>query len=157
MTAIQRRHYKLNEDIISKVRMLAEYGAPVEHIAPAVGVSDSALRLWLANAKGDNPTEEEMALLAAFNEGRSAGGMRLIAKIAESASNGDTKDAQWMLTHAPAFRRHYSDNAAVTRALREGIDMAVQAMAEAGLTPELERNLLLRIQAKSGQQLVEAE
>jgi hypothetical protein len=157
MTAIQRRHYKLNEDIISKVRVLAEYGAPVEHIAPAVGVSDSALRLWLANAKGDNPTEEEMALLAAFNEGRSAGGMRLIAKIAESASNGDTKDAQWMLTHAPAFRRHYSDNAAVTRALREGIDMAVQAMAEAGLTPELERNLLLRIQAKSGQQLVEAE
>jgi len=55
-----------------------------------------------------------------------------------------------MLTHAPAFRKHYSDNAAVTRARQEGIEAAVQAIAEAGLTPEQERDLLLRITAKTG-------
>ncbi len=62
-----------------------------------------------------------------------------------------------MLTHAPAYRKHYSDNAAVTRARAEGIEAAVAAIAEAGLTPDQERMVLLRIQAKTGQQLLPAD
>jgi hypothetical protein len=119
-----RRHYKLNDDVIKKVRFLAEYGAPLEHIAPAAGVSFPALRMWLDNAKGPDPTREEVALLAAINEGRSKGGMRLISKVAEQADEGDFKAATWMLTHSPAFRDHYSDNAAVNRARQEGIEAA---------------------------------
>ena len=145
-----RRHYKLNDDVIKKVRFLAEFGAPLEHIAPAAGVSFRAMLQWLDNAKGENPTPEEMRLLQAVNDGRAAGGMRLMGKIAEQAENGDIKASTWMLTHAPAFRKHYSDNAAVTRARQEGIEAAVQAIAEAGLTPEQERDLLLRITAKTG-------
>tara|TARA_R110000868_G_scaffold31638_6_gene115953 strand:+ start:4127 stop:4594 length:468 start_codon:yes stop_codon:yes gene_type:complete len=145
-----RRHYKLNDDVIKKVRFLAEFGAPLEHIAPAAGVSFPALRMWLDNAKGPDPTREEIALLAAVNEGRSKGGMRLISKIAQQADGGDFKAATWMLTHNPAFRDHYSDNAAVTRAKQEGIEAALQAIAEAGLAPDQERDLLLRITAKTG-------
>lgn len=154
---LARRHYKLNDEVINKVRFLAEFGAPLEHIASAVGVSYPSFRMWIANAKGDNPTREEIALLAAVNEGRAAGGLRLVSKIAESADKGETKDAQWLLTHAPAYRRHYSDNAAVTRARAEGIEAAVAAIAEAGLTPDQERMVLLRIQAKTGQQLLPAD
>ncbi|MGA1562533.1 MAG: hypothetical protein ACO376_06060, partial [Gammaproteobacteria bacterium] len=116
-----RRHYKLNDDVLKKVRFLCEYGAPLEHIAPAVGVSYAAFRLWLDNAKGNDATDKELALLAAVNDGRAAGGLRLVSKIAESADKGDTKDAQWLLTHAPAYRRHYSDNAAVTKAFSDGV------------------------------------
>jgi hypothetical protein len=145
-----RRHYKLNDDVIKKVRFLAEFGAPLEHIAPAAGVSFAALRMWLDNAKGPNPTREEVAILAAINEGRSKGGMRLINKIAEQADEGDFKAATWMLTHSPAFRDHYSDSAAANRARQEGIEAAVQAIAEAGLAPEQERDILLRITAKTG-------
>ena len=152
-----RRHYKLNEDVIKKVRFLCEYGAPLEHIAPAVGISYPALKVWLSNAKGDNPTEHEVALLSAVNEGRAAGGLRLASKIAESAENGDTKDAQWLLTHAPAYRRHYSDNAAVTRAFSEGVQAAVAGLQAAGLTPEQERAVLLQISARTGEKLLEAE
>ena len=145
-----RRHYKLNDDVIKKVRILAEFGAPLEHIAPAAGVSYAALRMWLDKAYADDATPEELALLAAVHDGRAAGGMRLMNRIAEQADNGDLKASTWMLTHAPAFRKHYSDNAAVTRAKQEGIDAAVQAIADANLPPDVERDLLLRITAKTG-------
>ena len=145
-----RRHYKLNDDVIKKVRFLAEFGAPLQHIAPAAGVSYDLLWQSLKNAKGPDPTPEELKLSEAIEAGRAAGGMRLINKIAEQAENGDMKASTWMLTHAPAFRDHYSDNAAATRARQEGIEAAVQAIAEAGLTPEQERDLLLRITAKTG-------
>ena len=152
-----RRHYKLNAEVIKKVRFLCEYGAPLEHIAPAVGISYPALKGWLSNAKGDNPTEQEVALLAAVNEGRAAGGLRLVSKIAEAADNGDTRDAQWLLTHAPAYRRHYSDNAAVTRAFSDGVQAAVAGLQAAGLTPEQERAVLLQISARTGEKLLETE
>jgi len=145
-----RRHYKLNDDVIKKVRFLAEYGAPLEHIAPAAGVSARAMMQWLDNAKTLDATPEEVRLLQSVNEGRAAGGMRLMSKIAEQADDGDLKASTWMLTHAPAFRAHYSDNAAVTRAKQEGIEAVLQAIAEAGLAPDQERDLLLRITAKTG-------
>lgn len=151
---LARRHYKLNDDVIKKVRFLAEYGAPLEHIAPAVGVTYESIRQWLANAKGPNPTDQELALSAAIDEGRAAGGLRLVSKIAESADNGDTRDAQWLLTHAPAYRRHYSDNAAVTRAFTDGVLAAVQGLQAAGLSPEQERAVLLQISARTGEKLL---
>jgi hypothetical protein len=151
---LARRHYKLNDDVIKKVRFLAEYGAPLEHIAPAVGVSFQAMKAWIANAKGEDATDYEKALLAAVNEGRAAGGLRLVSKIAESADNGDTRDAQWLLTHAPAYRRHYSDNAAVTRAFTDGVLAAVQGLQAAGLSPEQERAVLLQISARTGEKLL---
>ena len=145
-----RRHYKLNDDVIKKVRFLAEFGAPLEHIAPAAGISYQTIWQALKNAKGPDPTPQEIKLSEAIEEGRAAGGMRLISKVAEQADEGDFKAATWMLTHSPAFRDYYSDNAAVTRAKQEGIEAALQAIAEAGLAPDQERDLLLRITAKTG-------
>jgi AcrR family transcriptional regulator len=157
MANLRRRHYKLNSKVIEAVRHLAEYGAALEHIAAAVGVSYEAITLWLRNAKGTDPTEEEIQLLQALNEGRAAGAHKFINIITSCAQDGDSKSAQWMLTHSPSYRKHYSDNAAVTRARNEGIEAAVSAIAEANLTPEQERTVLLRIQAKTGQELVPNE
>ncbi len=157
MTKLMRKHYKLNYDLIEKVRILAEFGGPLEHIAAAVGVSYRAINEWIANAKTDKSTQLEMLLLQAIEEGRAKGGMRLANIIAKAADEGSTRDAQWMLTHSPAFRKHYSDNAAILRAKQEGIELAVQALAESELPPEQERNLLLRIQSKTGEQLVDVE
>ena len=150
-----RRHYKLNDDVINKVRFLCEYGAPLEHIAPAVGVSPRAMMQWLDNAKSADATLQEVQLLQAINEGRAKGGLRLVSKIAESADNGDTRDAQWLLTHAPAYRKHYSDNAAVTKAFSDGVQAAVQGLQAAGLTPDQERAVLLQISARTGEKLLD--
>ena len=145
-----RTHRKLNDDVIKKVRFLAEFGAPLEHLAPAAGVSYAMLWQWLKNAKGPSPTPEELKLSEAIEEGRAAGGMRLIGKVAEAAENNDLKATTWMLTHSPAFRDHYSDAAAMQRYRQEGIEMAVQAIIDAELPPDQERDLLLRISAKTG-------
>jgi len=60
---LARRHYKLNDEVINKVRFLAEFGAPLEHIASAVGVSYEALNKWIKNAKiNNNPTDLEIRL-----------------------------------------------------------------------------------------------
>ncbi len=157
MAAIIRQHYKLNWELIKKVRILAEFGGPLEHIAAAVGVSYAAIRVWINNAKKGQGTELEVALLSAIDLGRASGGMRLANIIAKAADEGNTRDAQWMLTHSPAFRNHYSDNAAIVRARQEGIELAVQALSESELSPEQERDLLLRIQSKTGEQLVDVE
>jgi hypothetical protein len=157
MAAIIRQHYKLNWELIKKVRILAEFGGPLEHIAAAVGVSYPAIRVWISNAKKGQGTELELALLSAIDLGRATGGMRLANIIAKAADEGNTRDAQWMLTHSPAFRNHYSDNAAIVRARQEGIELAVQALTESELSPEQERNLLLRIQSKTGERLVDVE
>jgi hypothetical protein len=157
MANLMRKHYKLNYELIDKVRILAAYGGPLEHIAPAVGVSYRSLCEWISNAKTDKSTQLELLLLQAINEGRAKGGMRLANIIAKAAEEGNTRDAQWMLTHSPAFRKHYSDNAATIKARQEGIELAVQALAESNLSPELERELLLRIQSKTGEQLIDVE
>jgi len=145
-----RRHYKLNDDVIRKVRFLAEFGAPLEHIAPAAGITYVTIWQSLKNAKGPNATPQEIKLSKAIEEGRAAGGLRLISKIAEQADNNDLKASTWMLTHAPAFRDHYSDSAAMNRARQEGVEMAVQAIADAKLPPDVERDVMLRIAAKTG-------
>jgi len=157
MANLMRKHYKLNYELIEKVRILSEFGGPLEHIAAAVGVSYRAINEWIANAKTDKGTQLEILLLQAIDEGRAKGGMRLANIIAKAADEGNTRDAQWMLTHSPAFRNHYSDNAAIVRARQEGIELAVQALAESELSPEQERDLLLRIQSKTGEQLVDVE
>jgi hypothetical protein len=72
-------------------------------------------------------------------------------------TNGDTRDAQWLLTHAPAYRRHYSDNAAVTRAFTDGVLAAVQGLQAAGLSPEQERAVLLQISARTGEKLLPSD
>jgi hypothetical protein len=153
-----RRHYKLNAEVIKRVRFLCEYGAPPEHIAPAVGVSYDALNKWLKSVeRTTTPLISKSNFSRLSTKRRAAGGLRLVSKIAEAADNGDTRDAQWLLTHAPAYRRHYSDNAAVTRAFSDGVQAAVAGLQAAGLTPEQERAVLLQISARTGEKLLETE
>ena len=157
MANLARRHYKLNADVIAKMREYAASGAALEHIAPALGVSYGSLYAWMTNAKGDNPTELEIELLKAYDEGRAMGALTLVKHIHDAAANGDPRSAQWMLTHSPHYRRHYSDSAAERRAFRDGLELAATAAAEAGLSPEQERKLLLHLQAKSGERLQAAD
>jgi hypothetical protein len=145
-----RRHYKLNDDVIKKVRFLAEYGAPLEHIAPAAGVSFPALRMWLLNAKGPDPTREEVALLAAINEGRSKGGMRLISTRSQSKRMKVISRLQHGCSRIAQHLGIITAIAAVNRARQEGIEAALQAVAESGLPPDQERIVVLRIAAKTG-------
>jgi hypothetical protein len=141
--AKERGHYKLNAALIEKAGRLAALGWPYKDIAEACGVSYEALYLWLANAKGEHPTELELQLLQVMQEALWSGAEQQVAKIAA----GDTKDAQWLLTHSPRWRETWSDAAHVRREVNNVLATVAQVVQQSDLTPEQQDHLLLRMQA----------
>jgi transcriptional regulator with XRE-family HTH domain len=141
--AKERGHYKLNANLIEKAARLAALGWSQRNIAEACGVDDSTFRMWISNADTAEATELESALLAAIQEAAAAGEEALAAKIA----NGDTRDAQWLLTHSARWRDRWSDAAATRREVLNTLNTVVQVIQQSDLTPEQQDQLLLRMQA----------
>jgi len=141
--AKERGHYKLNPNLIEKAARLAALGWSQRNIAEACGVSDEIFRLWLSNAQGDTPTELELCLFGAIQEAAAAGEEALAAKIA----NGDTRDAQWLLTPSARWRDRWSDAAATRREVLNTLSTVVQIIQQSDLTPEQQEQILLRMQA----------
>lgn len=135
----QRSHYKLNADLIARAARLAALGWAQKDIAKACGVSEWQFSEWLSNARKEDATDLESQLSQAFHEASVAGEAAMVSKIAE----GDSRDAQWLLTHSPRWRNTWSDGAAVRRALAAAADVVLQS----DLTPDQQKHLLLRMQA----------
>lgn len=141
--AKERGHYKLNQDLIKKAGKLAALGWSQKAIAEACGVSETAFCIWLNNATGDKPTELELKLLKAIQEAATAGEQALVAKIAR----GDTRDAQWLLTHSARWRDRWSDAAATRREVNSVLTSVVQIIQQSELTQEQRDHLLLQMHA----------
>lgn len=141
--AKERGHYKLNQDLIKKAGRLAALGWSQKAIAEACGVTDEIFRVWLNNAQGDSPTKLELGLFGAIQEAATAGEQALVAKIAD----GDTRDAQWLLTHSARWRDRWSDAAATRREIGNTLATVVQVIQQSDLTPDQQDHLLLRMQA----------
>ena len=141
--AKERGHYKLNANLIDKAGKLAALGWSQRAIAEACGVTEEIFCIWLGNAKGDSPTELELQLLQAIQDAATAGEEALVAKIAQ----GDTRDAQWLLTHSARWRDRWSDAAATRREISNTLATVVQVIQQSGLTPDQQDQLLLRMQA----------
>jgi transcriptional regulator with XRE-family HTH domain len=141
--AKERRHYKLNPNLIEKAARLAALGWSQRNIAEACGVTEEILSIWLSNAKGDSPTELELQLFQVIQDAAAAGEEALVAKIA----NGDTRDAQWLLTHSARWRDRWSDAAATRREVLNTLSTVVQIIQQSDLTPEQQDQILLRMQA----------
>lgn len=141
--AKERGHYKLNANLIEKAGKLAALGWSQRAIAEACGVTEEIFCIWLGNAKGDSPTELELQLFQAIQDAATAGEEALVAKIAQ----GDTRDAQWLLTHSARWRERWSDAAATRRELNNLLAAVVQVVQQSELTPEQQDHLLLRMQA----------
>lgn len=138
--AKERGHYKLNPSLIEKAGKLAALGWSQRAIAEACGVSEQQFSEWLNSS---SPTELESELSEAIQEAASAGEEALVAKIAQ----GDTRDAQWLLTHSARWRERWSDAAATRRELNNLLAAVVQVVQQSDLTPEQQDHLLLRMQA----------
>ena len=139
----QRGHYKLNADLIKKAGRLAALGWSQKAIAEACGVTEEIFCKWLSNARGNSPTELEFQLLQVIQEALTAGEEALVAKIAK----GDSRDAQWLLTHSARWRDRWSDAAATRREVLNTLTTVVQVIQQSDLTPEQQDQLLLRMQA----------
>lgn len=141
--AKERGHYKLNQDLIKKAGRLAALGWSQKAIAEACGVTDEIFRIWLNNAQGDSPTQLELGLFGAIQEALTAGEESLVAKIRD----GDTRDAQWLLTHSARWRDRWSDAAATRREVNNVLTSVVQIIQQSELTQEQRDHLLLQMHA----------
>lgn len=139
----QRGHYKLNKQLIEKAGRLAALGWSQRAMAEACGVTEESFCIWLSNARGESPTALESQLLQTIQDAAAAGEEALAAKIA----NGDTRDAQWLLTHSAYWRDRWSDAAATRREVTNTLSTVVQVIQQSDLTPEQQSSLLLRMQA----------
>lgn len=141
--AKERGHYKLNANLIEKAARLAALGWSQRNIAEACGVSEWQFSEWMNSAVGPEPTTLETQLSQAIQEAAASGEEALAAKIA----NGDTRDAQWLLTHSARWRDRWSDAAATRREVINTLTTVVQVIQQSDLTPEQQDQLLLRMQA----------
>ena len=139
----QRTHRKLNEHLIAKAARLARLGWSQRAMSEACGVSEDAFSMWLKNAQGDDPTDLEVGLFRAIQDAALDGEESLVAKI----TDGDTRDAQWLLTHSAQWRDRWSDAAAERRAVQKTLGTVVQVIQASGLNPDQQDQLLLRMQA----------
>lgn len=137
--ATQRSHYKLNSDLIARAARLAALGWSQKAIAEACGVAEETFSRWLSAGASEDASEAESQLCQAIHEAYVEGEAAMVSKIAQ----GDTRDAQWLLTHSPRWRNTWSDGAAVRRALAAAADVVLGS----DLTPEQKDHLFTRMQA----------
>ncbi|MGA1785192.1 MAG: hypothetical protein ACO39R_07425, partial [Pontimonas sp.] len=138
----ERGHYKLNAQLIEKAGRLAALGWSQKAIAEACAVSEQQFSEWINNGRGPDSTELEAELSVAIQEAATAGEISLVAKI----KDGDTRDAQWLLTHSPRWRERWSDAAATRREVTNTLTTVVQIIQQSELTPEQQDRLLLQMQ-----------
>lgn len=139
----QRGHYKLDDALIERAARLAALGWSHKAISEACGVSEKRFCEWLANGRNGNGTELECKLLHVFQEALVAGEETLATKIAQ----GDSRDAQWLLTHSARWRNNWSDGAATRREVNNALQAVVQVIQQSDLSPEQQDQILLRMQA----------
>ena len=132
------RRRKLPADAADRARKLAALGMPLASIAAALGVHRCTLHEW---------RQSEPDLADAIQGGWQEGEAALVERLHRCATEGDARSAQWLLTHSPAWRDHWSDAAAERRAVAASRARTVEAIEASTLTAEQRRELYLRLAA----------
>lgn len=142
------RPSKLTPELVARARKIAAEGLPIDMIADRLEIGRRTAHTWMQNAdhKGKNSLEYQFrqAILLSDTEQCS----NLLSGLRKSADNGNPWSATWLLTHHPRLRDHFSDAAAERKTERKTVATVLEAIAAAGLPPDMERTLLLQMQAR---------
>lgn len=136
---------KLKPELIDIAAEAAAAGGALSTIAAACGVHTDTVENWLKAHREGRGTELHEAFFTAIKKGQHQAELRAVRKICEFA---DSRDAQWWLTHNPRTRETWSDAAADRRAERKTMASVIEAIAATAMPPDLERTLLLNLQAR---------
>jgi transposase-like protein len=135
---------------VERTKALAAEGLPFGMICEKLGVNHATAWRWRRDAEQDD--DESGSLKVQFSKAISDAGAQLaktqVQNLVFQAAEGSTQAATWLLTHHPSTRDHFSDAAAERRTERKTVAIVLEAVAAAGLPPELERTLLLHMQAR---------
>lgn len=145
MTATAQPRRKLSPDAPARARELAAMGLPLGAIAEALGVHRATLHRWRSDAATQGL---ERDLCDAIQEGFQQGEQALVERLHRTAADGDTRAAQWLLTHSPRWRHRWSDAAAARRAVADTLREVVAVLTASDLPPDQIDRLLLAMQAR---------
>jgi hypothetical protein len=136
------RPTSLTPEVIAAVVGVLERGHTRRAAAAMAGITDRALRRWLANAQEDDATELELELLQEVEHAEGVGEHTLVELVRESAAI-DPNAAKWLLErrHSQDWARKESlsvtsgDKPADLGALRERISLKINALIAARAEP----------------------
>lgn len=142
------RPSKLTPELVERAREIAADGLPVELIAEQIGVHRTTCSRWIREAEEKDDDSLHSQFRSAISIADAEYCRSLMVGLKASADNGNPWSATWLLTHHPRLRDHFSDAAAERKTERKTVATVLEAVAAAGLPPELERTLLLQMQAR---------
>ena len=142
------RPSKLTPELVERTRELAQEGLPLDLIADSIGVHRMTCTRWLREAEEKGPDSLEHKFRLAISIADAEYCKDLAGYVKKSAENGNAWSATWLLTHHPRLRDHFSDAAAERKTERRTVATVLEAVTAAGLPADLERNLLLQMQAR---------
>lgn len=133
---------------MARAREIAAEGLPVALIADRLEIGRRTAHTWIQNAdeKGEDSLEYQFRQAIFLSDAEECS--NLLSQLRQSAGNGNPWSATWLLTHHPRLRDHFSDAAAERRTERKTVAIVLEAVSAAGLPADLERTLLLQMQAR---------
>lgn len=142
------RPSKLTPELVAQARELSSEGLPIDLIADRLQVGRRTAHTWVQNAdaKGEGSLEYQFRQAIFLSDAEQCS--NLLTGLRKSADNGNPWSATWLLTHHPRLRDHFSDAAAERKVERRTMATVLDAVAAAGLPADLERTLLLQLQAR---------
>jgi transposase len=140
---------EITPDRIARAEELAAEGLPQTSIAAGLGVSYKTFLKWVDLGKNGTGDDSHSAIFQAIQRGTLRGEQQLLGFIRAKAAEGESRDAQWLLTHSPRWRNTWSDAAATRREVQRTVSEVVAAIeATPGLPVDQRRAVLLSLAAR---------
>jgi hypothetical protein len=139
---------EITPDHIARAEELAAEGLPMTSIAAGLGVSYHTFLKWVNLGRSGTGDDSHSAIFSAIQRGSFKGEQQLLSFIRAKAAEGESRDAQWLLTHSPRWREGWSDAAATRREVDRTVADVVAAIEAASIAPQDRRTVLLSLAAR---------
>ena len=140
---------EITPKLIALAEQLASEGLPQASIAAGLGVCHATFIKWMNLGRDQSGDASHVEIFEAVQRGTLRGEQHLLGIIRAKAAEGESRDAQWLLTRSPRWRENWSDGAATRREVQRTMNEVVAAIeATPGLPPEQREAVLLSLAAR---------
>jgi len=127
------RPTKLTKELIDRMVLAIQAGNYAKVAAQLCGIGESTYYAWLAEARKEGADPLFLEFLESVEQAEAAAEVEAVALIRQSARNGNTRDAQWLLErkHAERWGRNDKIRQEITGADGGPIELSVEEVKKA--------------------------
>lgn len=127
------RPTKLTKELIDRMTLAIQAGNYAKVAAQLCGISESTYYSWLAEAKKEGCDPIFLEFLESVEQAEAAAEVEAVALIRQSARNGNTRDAQWLLErkHGERWGRNDKIRQEITGADGGPIELSIEEAKKA--------------------------